>query len=174
MKRRVLYVAAAALIAGSTTTAVLAACGDKFLVPVRGTRFQRAPERRSPAAILFYQNPASGLPPLLASIDAETTLRKAGYRPTSVTTASELRNALAAGGWELVVAAAGDADDVQDWSGAGGPAVVPVLSSPTRAELTAVRARYERVLRAPLKSQAFLDVVDDAIDARVRAVQRPR
>src|ERR1041384_7930895 len=80
----------------------LQACGDKYLIATRGTRFQRATPNRS-AAILVYANPASGLPKTLADLPIEETLRKAGYKPTSIATAAELDAALRKGGWDLVL-----------------------------------------------------------------------
>src|SRR4051794_21186582 len=42
------------------------ACGDKFLVPIRGTRFERAPARRQPASVLVYAGTGSRLSNTLA------------------------------------------------------------------------------------------------------------
>ena len=58
--------------------ATLLACGDKFLMPTRGTRFQQAPLNRAPAAVLLYANPASPLPGALSRLSVDATLRKAG------------------------------------------------------------------------------------------------
>ena len=59
---------------------VLLACGDKFLVVSRGTRFERPAVRRA-ARILVYANPVSGFAKSLALEPMERTLRKAGPRP---------------------------------------------------------------------------------------------
>ena len=46
---------------GIGTSGAVLACGDKFLMPSRGSRFQQAPMERMPASILFYANPSSPL-----------------------------------------------------------------------------------------------------------------
>ena len=61
------------LLIGVSSGDVLLACGDKFLVSSRGTRFQRAAVAREPASILIYTNPASELPKVLPA--SPSTLR---------------------------------------------------------------------------------------------------
>ena len=91
-----------ALTAGWVGTDLLA-CGDKFLVVSRGTRFERAPSARQHVGILLYANPASAVTKAIASLSVEATLRKAGYRPLLVSSLDEFDKALRSGGWELVV-----------------------------------------------------------------------
>src|SRR5437762_955705 len=107
MNRR-LTVLGILVLVGIGSNVDLFACGDKFLVVTRGTRFQR-PSARRPASILVYANPASGLPKTLATLPIDITLRKAGYQPTLVSTATELNQALRGGQWDLVLADAADA-----------------------------------------------------------------
>ena len=76
----------------------LLACGDKFLVVSRGTRFQRAGAARQPAKILVYANPNSPLLKALEKVGVDDTLRKAGYQPIAVADTSELEQALRQGG----------------------------------------------------------------------------
>ena len=51
----------AALVIASVTNVpgVLNACGDKFLVPVRATRYATPPPKRESAALLVYASPSS-------------------------------------------------------------------------------------------------------------------
>src|SRR5262245_152464 len=88
-----------ALLTIANSSSVLLACGDKFLVSTRGTRYQRAAAPREPAAILIYTNPESELPKVVAGASVDATLRKAGYRPTTVATSDEFEKALNRGGW---------------------------------------------------------------------------
>jgi hypothetical protein len=87
----------------------LLACGDKFLVVSRGTRFERAPSARNNVGVLLYANPASDVPGAIASLSVEATLRKAGYRPFSVSTIEEFDKALRTARWDLVVVDLADA-----------------------------------------------------------------
>ena len=50
------------VLLGVCASADLFACGDKFLVISRGTRFQRSATERSAADILIYATSASTLP----------------------------------------------------------------------------------------------------------------
>jgi len=90
----------AIVLAGLGSIDLLPACGDKFLVSSRGTRYQRAPVAYGPAAILIYTNPASEVPKALASVSVASTLSRAGYRPTVVGTAAEFEAMLSRGGWD--------------------------------------------------------------------------
>ena len=167
-------VAAALLVlAGVGAGGDLQACGDKFLVVSRGTRFQRAGTRTS-ATILVYANPTSGLPKMLANLPIEATLRKAGYTPTSVSTAAELDKALAQGRWDLVLA------DVADTKAVGGrlhgdnaPVILPVVYNMTGVELAQAKKQYQCILKSPTKSQSFLDAIDEALASRPRTQPKP-
>ena len=156
--------AALVLLASIGTSDTLLACGEKFLMGSRGTRFHRPASVRQSAAILVYANPAFNLPRALANLPFEATLRKAGYRPTVVTSADALRSALAQGGWDLVLA---DVSDTQALSGGAqpgkSPLVLPVMYNPSRAELAAAKKQHQRILKAPTKNQSFLDAIDDAL-----------
>src|SRR5216683_8181511 len=67
----------------------LLACGDKFLVAGRGTRYQR-PKNARAASVLIYANPASGLPMALKNVKVESVLKREGHRSTTVETFEQL------------------------------------------------------------------------------------
>ena len=143
----------------------LLACGDKFLVISRGTRYQRARIAGRQAALLVYANPSSALGKALVSVPVEESLKKAGYRGASVANAADLERAIAQGGWDLVIA------DLTDSAGIRGrlaqsptaPMVLPIAYNPTGAELNQAKKEYQRVIKGQIKSQAFLDALDDAV-----------
>jgi hypothetical protein len=152
----------------------LLACGDKFLVSSRGTRFQRAGVARKPASILIYTNPASELPRMLASIPVDATLTKAGYRPTTAATSVEFEKALSRGGWDLVLVGMPDAEAVSKrLQGDPVPAVLPVVFNPTTGELKETKRLYPVVLKAPAKSQSFLSAIDEALARRPKPQAKP-
>ena len=64
--RQALCAASLMLLTGISSVDSLLACGDKFLVSSRGTRYHLAPAVRKPAAILIYTNPVSDVPKALA------------------------------------------------------------------------------------------------------------
>jgi hypothetical protein len=151
------------ILSGAVPATDLSACGDKFLMVSRGTRFQRAASRQ-PAAILIYTNPATALPKSLANVPVDATLRKAGYRPTAVSGADELDKALRQGSWDLVLTDLSDGTAVRArLQGPGAPAVLPVAFNPTSSDLAQARKDYQHVVKGPVKSQALIDAIDDAL-----------
>ena len=72
MKHRIGFVVLVAAV-GMWTGGDLLACGDKFLVTARGTRFQR-PKNARAASVLIYAGPASGLPAVLKNVKVESVL----------------------------------------------------------------------------------------------------
>ena len=162
--------AACSLLLAASAAADLQACGDKFLVMSRGTRFQRVAALRQPASILVYANPASDLPKALSNVTVDSTLRKAGYKPTSVANDAEFNAALGQGGWDLVLVALTDGPMASGRAkGDKAPMVVPVMLNPTNAEFAQARKQYALVLKSPTKNQSFLDAIDDALAARARS-----
>lgn len=152
----------------------LSACGDKFLVVSRGTRFQRAAVARQGANILVYASPTSTLPKALAKAEPDTTLLKAGYRPTLAQGVSDLDEALRQGGWDLIVADLDDSAAVRGrLQGGSAPMILPVLLSATGTELAQAKKDYQRVLKGPVKSQAFLQAIDDALALREKLRAKP-
>ena len=166
MKMR-LAAAAFVLIACTGANGSLLACGDKFLVVSRGTRYKHASAPRTPAVILIYANPASNLPKALANLPVDATLRKAGYQPTSVASADDFGKALEQGKWDLILVDEADGQSVLGRFKAGAaPIVLPVYYNATNAELKQAKKLYPLVLESPTKSQAFLDTIDDALASR--------
>ena len=161
------------LLAGISSVNILLACGDKFLVSSRGTRYQIAPVVRKPSAILIYTNPASEVPKALAGVPIDATLRSVGYRPTTVGTPAEFEKALSQGGWDLILVGVADAEAVSKrvQSNAG---VLPVVVNATAAEMKQTRKQYPVVLKAPTKSQTFLAAIDEALSYRPKDQAKAR
>ena len=104
----------------------LLACGDKFLVASRGTRYQRAGQAQSGGDDSHL--PATPRPrSRKRSIRSRTKrVRKAGYRLITVANTSELEQALRQGGWDLVLTDLADSATVRGRvQGANAPMVVP-------------------------------------------------
>ena len=144
MKRLLATTALFILTAASVETG-LRACGDKFLVNSRGTRFERAPGARQSAAILLYAGSASGATVAATNAPIQSVLRKAGYRPSTVESAADFEKAVASHKWDVVVVDPSAATAVSNRLG-GAAAVV--------------------ALRVPAKRDVILDAVEDALSAR--------
>jgi hypothetical protein len=169
-RRAAAAISSAACVCAGTD---LLACGDKFLMLSRGTRFDRAPSARQAAEVLVYAAPASRMTAALNRLSVAAALKRAGYRPLSVDGAEAFEQALRRGGWDLVVVDLADAPAVAARAGgASAPLVVPVALDATREEVTRARTRYVKVIASPAKGQTFVDALDDAMASRLKA-QRP-
>jgi hypothetical protein len=163
-----LLLAGLLIATGAATGGDLLACGDKFLIVSRGTRFQRAALRTS-ASILVVADPASNLPKALANVPVDATLRKAGYTPTTVTNAADLEAALARGGWDLVLVDVAASQAITGRTrGAAAPMILPVVYNASGADLAQAKKQYPLVLKSPTKNQAFLDTIDEAIALKTK------
>ena len=142
----------------------LLACGEKFRMASRLTRFQQPPRARVAASILIYENPALNLSKALAAVDADATLRKAGYRPTIVKSPKEFQTALDRGGWNLVLLDVGDSGAAIARSPvANAPVVLPVVFNASKAELAAAKKQHPHALKGPVKGQSLVDAIDGAL-----------
>lgn len=152
-----------ALLAGAiaSTGRDLAACGDKFLIASRGTRFQRAGLVRQPAAILIYAPSGSRMAATIDGLAVAGALSKVGYRPTVVATPDAI-----AGAWDLVVVDLADSPAVPRVGGARPPAVIAVAFDASGATLAQARRDHAAVIRRPGRSRAVVDAVDDVLFER--------
>lgn len=153
-----------ALSMGAAATARPAACGDKFLVPIRGTRFEQAPMRRQSAAVLLYATPASPLFRTIADRSIDTALRKVGYKPTLVATAGDLAAALEHGPWDLVILDVADVPLVAGGQELQRTKLIPVTYAVSGPQ-SVTSGNYPRLLKTPRKVQTFIDAIDAALDA---------
>ena len=164
-------IAVALLIGVAVANTDLFACGDKFLALGRGTRYERSPAARRMSAILVFANPAAPLARTLATLSVDATLQKAGYKPRIVASEAELDTALRGNKWDLVVVDGTDGLAVsrrlQGLHSNDAPRLVPLLHDPTSADLKDAKKTFPAAVKAPAKSQAFLDTIDDAMDRLV-------
>lgn len=153
MKRRIRWLglmAAVVLLVGGDA---LVACGDKFLMAGRGTRYQR-PKTARAASVLIYANPSSGLPAALRNVRAESILKREGHRSATVETIEQLSAILAGGRFDVVLAATSVAVNVEQLVGgaADRPIVVAVDSRP--------------------KPGSLLNAIDKAVEQRDRNLKK--
>jgi hypothetical protein len=166
--RKRLLVLGVLVLSGVGASGDLLACGDKFLVVSRGTRYQRAGQARHAASILVYLPATSTLPKAFERVSEDQT-KKAGYRLVSVANTNELEQALRQGGWDLLLTDLADSQTVRGRvTGTGAPMVVPVAYQATGTELAQAKKEYQRVLKGPIKTHAFLAAIDDALALRAK------
>jgi hypothetical protein len=164
MRRRIMA-ALMTIACGTTFAGDLLACGEKYIMPTRPTRFARPPAAGHDEAILIYANPGSDLSRTLTKLSVAKALQTAGYRPTLTTDPMQFAAALNAGSWDLVVV---DFADVRVADGARPnrrvDAVVPVSYSLRGDQFTQARRQYPEILKEPKSTRAFLEVIDAALE----------
>lgn len=121
--------AVAALLAGGD----LLACGDKYLVASRGTRYHR-PKNARAASVVIYAHPSSDP---AAGGRVESMLKRQGHHIKTATTLEQLSTILSGGRFDVVLAASDMAAKIQQLIGesAGGAVVVAFDARPSAATL---------------------------------------
>ena len=125
----------------------LLACGDKFLVAGRGTRYQR-PKNARAGSVLIYANPSSQR--------MQAFLERQGHHAVAVTTFDELSAIVRSQHFDVILAATDVAVRIQQLlAGTPDGAVVVALES------------------AP-KPAMLLNAIDNAVEQRDHALQKNR
>jgi len=88
------------------------ACGDKFLIAGRGTRYQR-PKNARAASVLIYADPASAMAATIKKAKIESLLKLEGHRATKVQTLQELSTIMSSGRYDVILTANSDSANVQ-------------------------------------------------------------
>lgn len=123
------------------------ACGEKFLIAGRGTRYQR-PKNARAASVLIYTDPASSLAAILKKAKVESLLKLEGHRTTKVQTLQELSTIVAGGRYDVILTPNSDSADVQRL----------VQASPDAAIVVAVDDL--------VKNRSLLEAIDQAVQQR--------
>jgi hypothetical protein len=152
MRRRfgVLVVVLAVGISGD-----LLACGDKFLVAGRGTRYQR-PKTARAASVLIYADPSSAVAANLKKAKVESLLKLEGHRATKVQTLEELSAVVSNGRYDVILTANSDSANVQRL----------VKPSPDAAIVVAVDDL--------MKNRSLLQAIDNAVSQRDLILKKTR
>ena len=166
MNRGIRFVALVAAV-GLWTNADLLACGDKFLVAGRGTRYAR-PKNARAASVLIYATPASGLPAALKSVSLESLLKHGGHRATTVETPEQLSAILEGGRFDVILAASGDAPAVEErLRRVPDAAVVVAFCLKAGVQEPGVGSKSVTcTLEAPPKESKLLEAIDRAVERR--------
>ncbi len=164
------HVAAAVALVGLLGASDALACGDKFLVSGRGTRYQR-PKNARAASVLIYANPASGLPSAVGKLPLESVLKREGHRSTTVESLEQLAALVAGGRYDIVLAAATVVEAVTNLLGGGPDAPVVVAFCPRGGE---GRGKDAQCVRTPPKQGSLLEAIDKAVAQRDGNLRRGR
>ena len=133
----------------------LIACGDKFLVAGRGTRYQR-PKTARAASVLIYADPTSAVAESLRKAKIESLLKLEGHRATRVQTLSELSAVMSSGRYDVILTANSDSANVQR--------LVQPLSD----------AAIVVAVDGPMKNRSLLQAIDVAVSQRDQNLKKTR
>ena len=134
-------------------TADVFACGDKFLIGGRGTRYQR-PKNARAASVLIYADPQSVVPATLKQVKVESLLKLEGHRTTKVQTFEQLSAVVSSGRYDVILAAANASADVQKLVG----------REPTAAVVLPIEDLA--------KTKSILQAIDKAVAQRDETLKR--
>ena len=144
----------------------LLACGDKYLVPSRGMRFELTPAARQHAAVLYYANPSTSLSALFAKLSVDPALRKAGYQPTVVANADDFEVTLRRTSWDVVLLDVADGGAGRLSSVSGSPVVIAVATKSSESDVARAKKQCAAILKSPKQSQEFVHALDAAVSTR--------
>ena len=82
------------LLAAVINNGRLIACGDKYLNIGFGTHFERTPEDRRQATVLFYSEPGFPLDRTIQDLAVQPTMNKDGYQPLFVSSWAAVSDAI--------------------------------------------------------------------------------
>lgn len=135
-------------------TGDLIACGDKFLVAGRGTRYQR-PKTARAASVLIYADPGSAVAATLKKEKVESLLKLEGHRATRVQSLEELSAVVSSGRYDVILTATSDSANVQRL----------LQTSRDAATVLAVD---------DLKTRSLLQAIDTAVSQRDQNLKKTR
>lgn len=152
MKHRLLGVLVVLLVLSADG---LLACGEKFLVAGRGTRYHR-PKNARAASVLIYANPSWEVEAGIDSSRLESMLKHQGHRSTTVRTSEQLSNVISSGRFDVVLTASAAAATIEQLlAGAADAAVVLAIDGTPKAAM-------------------LLKAIDNAVAQRDLSLQRSR
>ena len=148
-----LLLALGALVIYGITSGELLACGDKFLVGGRGTRYQRPKSARA-ASVLIYADPASAVAASLKKAKVESLLKLEGHKATKVQTLDQLSTVVSSGRFDVILTANSDSASVQRL----------VAANPDRAVVVGVDDL--------VKNRTLLQAIDKAVSERDQSLKK--
>ncbi len=143
----------------------LHACGDKFLVGVRGGQYLRYQGPVHPTRILVYwQVDPETDPGDPGDSVLEASLKEAGHTVQLVTDSRALYSEAASKGFEIIMMEVGDAREEQRRIEGVSPdsTILPVLHFPTRSEYSAAKKEFGHAVKTPTTMPRLLAQIEKA------------
>jgi hypothetical protein len=128
------------------------ACGDKFLIAGRGTRFQR-PKNVRAASVLIYADPTSAMGAIIKKEKIESLLKMDGHRVQVVPTVEKLSTSMSSGRYDVILTPNADRANV-----------LGLLQTPNASDVIGVDDL--------LKNHSLLEAIDKAVLQRDQNLQK--
>jgi hypothetical protein len=149
------------------------ACGDKLSAFSRAVKHSNGVHT---AQILLLAPAGSAAATLAANPHFQRAVKTGRHELRIADSDDRLSSELATGNFDLVLADAGLAAKVEEQirSKSSSAVFVPVLNSPSKAELRDMEHRYPVVLTSHANSGRYLDALDDAVELHIEHSQPAR
>jgi hypothetical protein len=155
------------LVLALSTGTELLACGDKFLVGGRGTRYQR-PKNARAASVLLYADPSTGLPTALGKLPVDSVLKQQGHRLTTAESLEQLTALLTSGRFDVILAASTVVRAIEGLLG-GKPDAPQVVAFCIKGQPAVDEVPC--AVKAPPKERSLLEAIDKAVERHDRAAR---
>jgi hypothetical protein len=159
LQAALLVVLVVLLISSGSDSAL--ACGDKLLALSRSIALYKAYTPWRTASILIYEVHSGSL---LKDKQFQSSLKLAGHKIKVLDSAAQLGPVLKSGKFDLVLAEIADAESLKQQI--KGPSILPILSKPTKNELTAAEKQYPVVMKLPMEFTEHLQAIDRMMKLR--------
>ena len=146
-------------------TSDLRACGDKFLVGIRGGSQLRYQGAVHPTRILVYWNVDLEKDPLDPGESVlAAPLEEAGHEVQVVGDPKALYQEAASGAFDIIMMKIDDAREEQSRIGGVAPesTILPVLYFPTRSEYSAAKKEFGHAVKSPMTMAKLLSQIEKA------------
>jgi len=164
MKRRISTILVLAGLVATSPVAI--ACGDKFVIVGRCVDYLRIHAAQHPGHVLILWSPNSKAAAVIRDVKLQDFLQQAGHRVNIMEESGSTAEAIKAGGYNVVLVDAVDADRLRlDLEGTA-TRVLPVMFQATDAEVRQVRQNYRSALnvrQTQIKRSQLLAAVDDTM-----------
>jgi hypothetical protein len=168
--RRVLILTGVLLGAGPSLWTVAYACGDKFMMVGHAARFTQVYAAIYPSTILLYVHSGRGASSTLLDPKFQASLTRAGHHIEVARDEERLAETLRTGRVDLVLTDLDSIDAIKPSAeqSPSRPSVLPVIDKLTKAQVEAIKTRYQAELKPSDRPAKYLAAIDTQMQARVK------
>jgi hypothetical protein len=149
----------------------LGACGDKFLIVGRGTRFQHGPAAPRQVSVVIYAPSASSLGDRPRVLSVEKALTRGGYSCATAASSEDLSGILRSRIPGIVLADIAEARAVERRieAASSGAIVLPFLPDASHRAVVEARKTWGDAVKSSASPESVRDSVDAAVERLVKS-----